>query len=113
MLGMSLGAERSIGRLDTAHIDQFFGSVVIADVGRFALHETLVMGSDSNDKDSLVNRLPTVYAVAWRLRATGSAHDAIAGALGVEVDAVPKLLEIAERKMEELSVELKSDGTRS
>ena len=77
-------------------------SAVVADAADRGNRETLVMGTDETGNDPLIARLPTVYAVALRLRATGGSDDAIAAALGVDVAAVETLLAVAERKLEAL-----------
>lgn len=52
---------------------------------------------DRDDDD--VHELPTAHAVALRLRRGGADDDTIARALGVDADAVPALVEIAEQKL--------------
>ncbi|MEP1123614.1 MAG: hypothetical protein ABJH68_06970 [Ilumatobacter sp.] len=60
------------------------------------------MSTDPKSSDPLLARLPTAYAVALRLRAAGGSDEAIAGALGIDVNVVATLLEVAERKREVL-----------
>jgi hypothetical protein len=49
-----------------------------------------------------VAELPTVYALALRLRDEGEPPDRIAKLLGVEPEAVGPLLEVASAKLEEI-----------
>jgi hypothetical protein len=46
--------------------------------------------------------LPTVYALALRLRDDGEPPDRIAKLLGIEPEAVGPLLEVASAKLEEM-----------
>ncbi len=60
------------------------------------------MGDTNRDDELLIAQLPTVYAVALRLRAAGASHRTIAEALGTVTDAVPALLDVGGRKLGEL-----------
>jgi hypothetical protein len=60
------------------------------------------MGDATTGDDVLLRRLPTVYAVALRLDAAGASSETIGDALGVAPDAVPALLDIGRRKLEDL-----------
>ena len=53
--------------------------------------------------------LPTVHALALRLRDEGEPSDRIARLLGIEPEAVEPLLEVASAKLEEI---LSRDGFR-
>ena len=53
--------------------------------------------------------LPTVHALALRLRDEGEPPDRIARLLGIEPEAVEPLLEVASAKLEEI---LSRDGFR-
>jgi hypothetical protein len=46
-----------------------------------------------------IDRLPTPYAVALRLRDAGTADDVIAAALGIDAVSLPALLDLAEAKL--------------
>jgi hypothetical protein len=46
-----------------------------------------------------LRRLPTAHAVALRMWRSGADPTTIADALGIDVDAVPGLIEVAERKL--------------
>jgi hypothetical protein len=46
-----------------------------------------------------IDRLPTPYAVALRLRDAGAADDVITVALGIDLVALPALLSLAEAKV--------------
>jgi DNA-directed RNA polymerase specialized sigma24 family protein len=50
-----------------------------------------------------IDELPPAYAVAIRLHQAGTTDDVIALGLGVEPDAVPTLLDVARRKLADLS----------
>jgi hypothetical protein len=52
--------------------------------------------------DDVVDRLPHPYATCLRLRAAGVPVERIAARIGVPVEALPALTEIAERKLERL-----------
>ena len=54
------------------------------------------------DRPSAVNQLPTMHAVAIRLRDSGFDDRAIAAAAGIDEHEVAILLEIAERKLTNL-----------
>ncbi|HEY3556553.1 MAG TPA: hypothetical protein VGL05_03800 [Kribbella sp.] len=57
-------------------------------------------GESSKDaRARAIDRLPTSYAVALRLRDAGAVDDVIASALGIEVVSVPALLALAEAKL--------------
>ncbi len=60
------------------------------------------MGDVNRQADPLIARLPTVYAVALRLEAAGAGNEAIADALGVDATAVPALLDVGRRKLDEV-----------
>lgn len=51
--------------------------------------------------DEQIGELPLAYAVALRLDRAGASPDLIATALGVEREAVPSVLELAQRKLAE------------
>ena len=53
-------------------------------------------------RTAAVAELPTVYALALRLRDEGEPPDRIAKLLGVEPEAVAPLLEVASAKLEEI-----------
>lgn len=46
-----------------------------------------------------IGRLPTPYAVALRLRESGEPDEVIAEALGIDLMALPALMELAEAKL--------------
>lgn len=48
---------------------------------------------------SAIGHLPTPYAVALRLHESGEPDEVIAEALGVDVTALPSVLELAEAKL--------------
>lgn len=52
--------------------------------------------------DDVADRLPHPYATCLRLRAAGVPVEQIAARIGVPVEALPTLTEIAERKLERL-----------
>lgn len=52
------------------------------------------------DRASALERLPRAYATALRLNDAGEGHAAIAEALNVPVEAVPRLLEIGASKLD-------------
>ena len=52
------------------------------------------------DRASALEQLPTAYATALRLNDEGASHTAIARALDVPVEAVPRLLEIGASKLD-------------
>lgn len=54
------------------------------------------------DRSSAVNQLPTVHAVAVRLRDNGFDDRAIAAAVGIDEHEVAMLLQVAERKLTNL-----------
>jgi DNA-directed RNA polymerase specialized sigma24 family protein len=56
-----------------------------------------------------LDELPTVHALALRLRDEGEPPDRIARLLGIEPEAVEPLLEVASAKLEEI---LSRDGFR-
>lgn len=60
------------------------------------------MSDAETGDDALIAQLPTVYAVALRLRGGGASDVDIAEALGTDLDAVPGLLEVGHRKLVEL-----------
>lgn len=49
-----------------------------------------------------MRRLPTAHAVALRLWRRGADPSVIADALGIDADAVPGLIDVAERKLTDL-----------
>ena len=51
------------------------------------------------DREAALERLPETHAAALRLRDCGGDNDAIASALGLDGQAVPSLLRIAEEKL--------------
>ena len=54
------------------------------------------------DRADAISELPTIYAVAIRLRDDGAGNRTIAVALAIEDDEVPALLGIAEAKLSAL-----------
>jgi hypothetical protein len=56
------------------------------------------MATDARRADSL-QRLPLPYATALRMRDAGIADDVIAECIGVEVDALPNFMRVAEAKL--------------
>lgn len=60
------------------------------------------MGEPDAPDEDLLTRLPTVYAVALRLHAAGTGADGIAAALGIDVAAVPALLDVGRGKLDEV-----------
>ena len=56
------------------------------------------MSSDARRTESL-QRLPLPYATALRMRDAGIADDLIAECLGVDVDALPTFMRVAEAKL--------------
>jgi hypothetical protein len=54
------------------------------------------------DRDQAITELPTLHAVALRLRDDGADPRTIAVAVGVDEDQVPTFLNIAERKLARL-----------
>lgn len=54
------------------------------------------------DRATALDRIGTVYSVAIRLRDAGAPSELIAAGLGVEPEAVPSLLEVAQRKLSAL-----------
>ncbi len=55
---------------------------------------------EASDWQDRVARLPLGHAVALRLHAAGHGDDVIATALGLPVESVPTLLEVAHVKLE-------------
>lgn len=51
------------------------------------------------DRAVALDRIPLFYAVAVRLKDAGASSELIAAGLGVEPEAVPSLLEVAEGKL--------------
>jgi hypothetical protein len=56
------------------------------------------MATDARRADSL-QRLPLPYATALRMRDAGIADEVIAECIGVEVDALPTFMRVAEAKL--------------
>ena len=56
------------------------------------------MAIDAHRTDSL-DRLPLPYAAALRLRDAGIADEVIAERVGVDVDALPSFMRVAEAKL--------------
>jgi hypothetical protein len=56
--------------------------------------------------------MPLAYAVALRLEALGAEPELIAGALGIEREAVPMLLDVAHRKLAEVTPRPRRQGGR-
>ncbi len=54
------------------------------------------------DRDIAIGRLPLPYAIALRLQGAGVSDTQLAVGLGIEVQAIPTLLNIAEEKLAEL-----------
>lgn len=54
------------------------------------------------DREQALDRLPAAYAAALRLNDEGASHAAIARALDVAPEAVPRLLEIGASKLDAL-----------
>lgn len=52
------------------------------------------------DRATALEQLPTPYATALRLHDAGATHAKIAQAIGVPVQAVPRLLEIGASKLD-------------
>lgn len=55
------------------------------------------MGRNGN-----LDRLPLAYGVALRLHDAGAGHETIATALGVDLVSVPAMLDLAQRKLDEM-----------
>lgn len=55
-----------------------------------------------NDEDDLVAALPPMMAVALRLVRAGQPDQVIATAVGIPVEGVPALVELAEAKLDGL-----------
>lgn len=55
------------------------------------------------DRSSALNLLPPAYATALRLNDEGQSHRAIARALDVPVQSIPRLLEIGASKLDALA----------
>jgi hypothetical protein len=55
--------------------------------------------SSKDARARAIDRLPTSYAVALRLRDAGAADELIAAGLGIEAVSLPALLELAEAKL--------------
>jgi hypothetical protein len=51
------------------------------------------------DDEEALAALPLAYAAALRMDAGGEGTDAIAAALGLDVESIPALLEIGRRKL--------------
>ena len=66
-------------------------------IGRAGPHDRLV------ERAEAIERLPVSYAVALRLHEAGAADDLIAAALGSDPLSVPALLELARRKLAEVT----------
>jgi DNA-directed RNA polymerase specialized sigma24 family protein len=75
---------------------------MVADAPHCGAGHDLAMGDTNSGDDPLIAQLPTVYAVALRLHGSGASHAAIAEALGTSTDAVPALLDVGRRKLDEL-----------
>jgi hypothetical protein len=56
------------------------------------------MAADARQFDAL-ERLPLPYATALRLREAGIADDTIAECMGVELEALPTFMRVAEAKL--------------
>ena len=56
------------------------------------------MSTDARRAESL-QRLPLPYATALRMRDAGIADDVIAECIGVDVDALPTFMRVAEAKL--------------
>ncbi|MCU1380656.1 MAG: hypothetical protein JWN29_3639 [Acidimicrobiales bacterium] len=54
------------------------------------------------DDEEALDALPRAYAVALRMDAGGEGTDAIAAALGLDLQSIPALLEIGRRKLRSL-----------
>jgi DNA-directed RNA polymerase specialized sigma24 family protein len=52
------------------------------------------------DREKALEQLPAAYATALRMHDAGEGHPAIAKALDVAVEAVPRLLEIGASKLD-------------
>ncbi|MGE0219778.1 hypothetical protein [Mycolicibacterium sp.] len=50
-------------------------------------------------RDELLQRLPLPYATALRLRDAGIADEVIADCVGVDLDALPTFMRVAEAKL--------------
>lgn len=75
---------------------------MVADAPRCHHGHDRRMGDTNSGDEVLISQLPTVYAVALRLRAAGASETAIAEALGTATEAVPALLDVGRRKLDEL-----------
>jgi hypothetical protein len=62
------------------------------------------MATDARRAESL-QRLPLPYATALRLRDDGIADDVIAESVGVDLDALPTFMRVAEAKLAAASEE--------
>jgi hypothetical protein len=56
------------------------------------------MASDAH-RIELVDRLPLPYATALRLRAAGISDELIAECVGVDLDALPTFMQVADAKL--------------
>jgi DNA-directed RNA polymerase specialized sigma24 family protein len=54
-------------------------------------------------EDAALQRLPTTYAMALRMRADGRSETEIANGLGIEREAVGPLLQVADAKLEAIT----------
>jgi DNA-directed RNA polymerase specialized sigma24 family protein len=54
------------------------------------------------DRSGAIQQLPVLHAVALRLRGIGLDDEVIAIALDIDIDQVPVLVQLAERKLERL-----------
>lgn len=57
------------------------------------------MSNQNEQEPAVVDRLPFPYSEALRLRAAGIADAVIAQVLGVDIDAIDSILEVAEAKL--------------
>ena len=55
--------------------------------------------SDLSAREAEISALPIAHAVALRLRAGGAADELIATALGIDIDEIAVVIEIAEAKL--------------
>jgi hypothetical protein len=53
-------------------------------------------------RDIALDHLPMPYAVVLRLRAAGASDDVIAAGLATDPAAIPAMVELAQRKLDEL-----------
>lgn len=62
------------------------------------------------DRATALEQLPTPYATALRLHDAGASHAAIAQAIDVPIQAVPRLLEIGASKLDAVQRSQRTPG---